>query len=169
VALAGAVLISGADFALSPRAFAGDMLAVVGAVTAAGYLLTGRRLRQGLSLAAYAGVVYGVCSLLLLAAAAVAGTPLWGFEPKVWLLFALMAAGPQILGHTVFNYLLRDLDATVVAVAIMGEPVGASLLALALFAEVPPWSAVIGGAVVLAGIYLAVTAQARRPAEAPVE
>ncbi|HEX5948166.1 MAG TPA: DMT family transporter [Actinomycetota bacterium] len=169
VALVGAVLISGADFVLSPRAFAGDMLALLGAVTAAGYLLTGRRLRQRLSLAAYAGVVYGVCAVLLLAAALVAGTPLSGFEPTVWLLFVLMAAGPQILGHTVFNYLLRDLDATVVAVAIMGEPVGASLLALALFGEVPPWSAVIGGVVVLVGIYMAVTAQARRPADAPVE
>jgi drug/metabolite transporter (DMT)-like permease len=169
VALVGAVLISGADFVLSTRAFAGDMLALLGAVTAAGYLLTGSRLRRRLSLAAYAGVVYGVCSVLLLMAALVIGTPLSGFEPKVWLLFALMAAGPQILGHTVFNYLLRDLDATVVAVAIMGEPIGASLLALALFGEVPPWSAVIGGALVLVGIYVAVTAQARRPAEAPVE
>ena len=169
VALSGAVLISGADFALSTRAFAGDMLALVGAVTAAGYLLTGRRLRQRLSLAAYTAVVYGVCSVLLLGAAVAAGTPLLGFDPEVWLLFALMAAGPQILGHTVFNYLLRDLDATVVAVAVMGEPVGASLLALAIFGEVPPWSAVIGGAVILAGIYLAVTAQARRPADAPVE
>ena len=169
VALVGVVLISGTDFAVSPRAFAGDLLALVGAVTAAGYLLTGRRLRQRLSLAAYAGAVYGVCSVLLLVAAVVAGTPLSGFEPKVWLLFALMAAGPQILGHTVFNYLLRDLDATVVAVAIMGESVGASLLAVAFFGEVPPWSAVIGGALVLAGIYMAVTAQARRPAEVPVE
>jgi drug/metabolite transporter (DMT)-like permease len=169
VALVGAVLISGADFVLSTRAFAGDMLALLGAVTAAGYLLIGRRLRPRLSLAAYAGVVYGVCSVLLLGAAVIAGTPLSGFEPKVWVLFAMMAAGPQILGHTVFNYLLRDLDATVVAVAIMGEPVGASLLALALFGEVPPWSAVIGGAVVLVGIYMAVTAQARRPADAPVE
>jgi drug/metabolite transporter (DMT)-like permease len=57
----------------------------------------------------------------------------------------------------------------VVAVAIMGEPVGATLLALAFFGEVPPWSAVVGGALVLVGIYVAVTAQARRPAEAPVE
>ncbi len=169
VALAGAILISGADFVLSPRAFVGDMLALLGAVTAAGYLLIGRRSRQRLSLTVYTGVVYAVCSVLLLVAAAAAGTPLVGYEPKVWLLFLLMAAGPQILGHTVFNYLLRDLDATVVAVAVMGEPVGASLLALAIFGEVPPWSAVIGGAVILAGIYLAVTAQARRPADAPVE
>jgi drug/metabolite transporter (DMT)-like permease len=113
--------------------------------------------------------VYGVCAVLLFIAALISGTPLVGFDPEVWLLFALMAAGPQILGHTVFNYLLREVDATVVAVAVMGEPVGASLLALAMFGEVPPASAIVGGAVVLAGIYVAVTAQSRARLVAPVE
>jgi drug/metabolite transporter (DMT)-like permease len=169
LALAGAGLISGFDFALSARAFAGDLLALLGAVTAAGYLLTGQRLRQRLSLPAYAGVVYGVCALLLMAAMLVTDTAVTGYEPRVWLLFGLMAAGPQILGHTVFNYLLREVDATVVAVAIMGEPVGASLLALGLFGEVPPVSATFGGALILAGIYVAVRAQSRRRQVAPVE
>jgi drug/metabolite transporter (DMT)-like permease len=169
LALAGAVLISGFDFAVSTRAFLGDLLALLGAVTAAGYLLTGRRLRQRLSLPTYAGEVYGVCAVLLLVAMLVVGTPVAGYEPRVWLLFALMAAGPQILGHTVFNYLLREVDATVVAVAIMGEPVGASLLALAVFGEVPPASAVVGGVLILAGIYVAVVAQSQPRQVAPVE
>ncbi|HEX2025070.1 MAG TPA: DMT family transporter [Actinomycetota bacterium] len=169
LALAGAALISGFDFVASAEAFAGDLLALLGAITAAGYLLTGRRLRQRLSLPTYAALVYGVCSVLLLAAVVATGTPLLGYEPRGWLLFASMAAGPQILGHTVFNYLLRDVDATVVAVAIMGEPVGASVLALALFGEVPPASALVGGALVLIGIYVAVTAQTRSRRVAPVE
>jgi drug/metabolite transporter (DMT)-like permease len=169
LALAGAGLISGFDFALSAKAFAGDLLALLGAVTAAGYLLAGRRLRQRLSLPTYAAVVYGVCALLLLAAMVLTGTPVTGYEPRVWLLFGLMAAGPQILGHTVFNYLLREVDATVVAVAIMGEPVGASLLALALFGEVPPVSALLGGVLILGGIYVAVVAQSRGRQVAPVE
>jgi drug/metabolite transporter (DMT)-like permease len=169
LALSGAVLISGFDFAVSTRAFVGDLLALLGAVTAAGYLLAGRRLRQRLSLPTYAGAVYGVCAVLLLVAMLVVGTPVAGYEPRVWLLFLLMAAGPQILGHTVFNYLLREVDATVVAVAIMGEPVGASLLALALFGEVPPVSAVVGGVLILAGIYVAVVAQTQARQVAPVE
>jgi drug/metabolite transporter (DMT)-like permease len=169
LALGGAVLISGFDFALSAEAFAGDLLALLGAVTAAGYLLTGRRLRQRLSLVTYTGVVYGVCSVLLLIAVVATGTRLTGYEPRVWLLFVLMAAGPQILGHTVFNYLLREVDATVVAVAIMGEPIGASLLALAMFGEVPPFSSIVGGVIVLAGIYVAVVAQSRGRQVAPVE
>ncbi|MGH2663662.1 MAG: DMT family transporter [Actinomycetota bacterium] len=166
-ALAGAVLISGADFILSARAFAGDLLALAGAVTAAGYLLIGSRLRRRLSLLTYTGVVYSVCAFLLLVAVLVAGVPLAGYERRAWLLFALMALGPQILGHTVFNYLLRDLGATVIAVAVMGEPVLATALSLALFGEVPPLSVVLGGVVVLAGIYVSVTAQTRVPA--PVE
>jgi drug/metabolite transporter (DMT)-like permease len=169
LALAGAALISGFDFVASAEAFAGDPLALLGAITAAGYLLTGRRLRQRLSLPTYAALVYGVCSVLLLVAVLVTGTPLFGYEPRAWVLFVLMAAGPQILGHTVFNYLLRDVDATVVALAIMGEPVGASLLALALFGEVPPASALAGGVLVLFGIYVAVTAQTRAGRVAPVE
>jgi drug/metabolite transporter (DMT)-like permease len=169
LSLAGAVLISGFDFAVSTRAFAGDLLALLGAVTAAGYLLFGRRLRRRMSLPTYTGMVYGVCSLILLVGLLVTRTPLLGYDARQWALFGLMAAGPQILGHTVFNYLLREVDATVVAVGIMGEPVGASLLALALLGEVPPLSAVAGGALVLVGIYVAVTAQGRRRPVAPVE
>jgi drug/metabolite transporter (DMT)-like permease len=169
VALAGSVVISGADFAVSARAFVGDLLALAGAVTAAGYLLVGSRLRRRLSLPTYAGIVYTTCAALLLPAILLTGTPLAGFEPKVWLMFGLLALGPQILGHTVFNYLLREVDPTIVAVAIMGEPVGASLLALVLFGEVPTVAALLGGALILVGIYVAVTAQARRPVAAPVE
>jgi drug/metabolite transporter (DMT)-like permease len=66
----------------------------------------------------------------------------------------------------VFNYLLRDVSATVVAVSVMGEPVGATLLALAFFGETPPWTAVAGGVLVLVGIYVAITRRRRGPAVA---
>ncbi|HWC32331.1 MAG TPA: EamA family transporter, partial [Actinomycetota bacterium] len=114
-------------------------------------------------------VVYTVCAVVLLVAALVSGTPLSGFAADTWLFMVLMALGPQIGGHTTFNFLLRDIDATVVAVAVMAEPVGASLLALLLFGEVPPAVAIVGGAVILAGIYIAVTAGTRRQLVPPVE
>lgn len=169
IALAGAVLISGGDFRGSTRAFSGDLLALSGAVFAAGYLLTGRSLRRRLSLLTYAGVVYSVCAVSLIPAMFLSQTPFTGYEPKVWLMFGLMALGPQILGHTTFNFLLRDLNATVIAVAVMGEPLGASLLALMFFGETPPFVAVVGGLLVLVGIYLGIVGQARRPAQAPIE
>jgi drug/metabolite transporter (DMT)-like permease len=169
IALTGAVLISGGDFRASTRAFLGDLLALSGAVLVAGYFLTGRSLRRRLSLLVYAGVVYSVCALLLVPAVLLSGTPFTGYEPKVWLLFGLMALGPQILGHTTFNFLLRDVSATVIAVAVMAEPVGASLLALLFFGETPSAVAVIGGLMVLGGIYLGIVGEARRPIEAPLE
>jgi drug/metabolite transporter (DMT)-like permease len=169
LALIGAAVISGGDFRASPRAFLGDLLALGGAVFAAGYLLIGRSLRQRLSLLTYAGVVYSVCALVLVPTMLLSRTPFTGHQPKTWLMFALLAVGPQILGHTTFNFLLRELDATVIAVAVMGEPVGASLLALFFFGEAPSTLALTGGLLVLLGIYLGLRGQARRPLPAPVE
>jgi drug/metabolite transporter (DMT)-like permease len=162
IALAGALVISGGDVAVSGRAVWGDLLAIIGAITAAGYFLIGRTLRQDLSLVPYVTVVYATCTVLLVPAVVLTGSQATGFPAKTWLMFLLMALVPQIMGHTVFNYLLRYMDPTVVAIAIMGEPVGATLLALAFYGETPPWSVVVGGAIVLAGIYVAVTGQERR-------
>jgi drug/metabolite transporter (DMT)-like permease len=168
VAMVGAGVVSVGDFTVSSRAAFGDALALVGAVTAAGYFLVGRNLRQELSLVPYVAIVYTSCAVLLVPVVAIAGQPFTGFPARTWGLFVLMALVPHIMGHTVFNYLLRHIEATVVAIAIMGEPVGASLLALAFFGEVPRWTAVAGGALILAGIYAAIT-RSRRAVEAPLE
>ena len=169
VALAGAVVVSGGDFGVSGRAVWGDVLALLGAVFAAGYFLIGRNMRQRVPLLVYVTIVYAACTVGLALAMVIGGTPFTGFPAATWGLFVLMALVPQIMGHTVFNFLLRDLDPTVVTVGIMGEPVGASLLALAFFGEVPSWWTAVGGVLILAGIYLAITAQARREIPVPVE
>jgi drug/metabolite transporter (DMT)-like permease len=174
VALAGAAVVSGGDVSSPsrPRALEGDLLALAGAVTAAAYFVAGRRLRRDVSLLTYASLAYTTCALLLLPMVLVSGSALTGFSAATWGLFVLMAVVPQMLGHTVFNYLLRDVEATVVAITVMGEPVGATLLGLVVLGEAPSGSALIGGVLILAGIYLAVTAQARgrrvRPEAVPV-
>jgi drug/metabolite transporter (DMT)-like permease len=168
LALLGAAVVSGGDFTVSSRAAFGDLLALAGAVAAAGYFLVGRSLRQRLSLLPYVAIVYTTCAVLLVPVVAIGGQPFTGFPLRTWGLFVLMALIPHIMGHTVFNYLLRHLQATVVAIAIMGEPVGATLLALAIFGEVPRWTAVVGGGLVLLGIYVAIT-RSRRVEAAPVE
>ncbi len=169
LALVGAVVISGGDFGTSSRAAYGDGLALVGAMCAAGYTMSGRNLRQQVSLLTYVAIVYTTCSVLLAVALVASGTPFTGFDGRAWLMFALLTIGPQIMGHTIFNYLLAHLEAVVVAVAIMAEPVGATLLALAILGETPPWTAVAGGVVVLAGVYLAVSGQTRKQVAAPIE
>jgi drug/metabolite transporter (DMT)-like permease len=167
VALAGTVVIAGGDVGASGRALLGDALAIAGAICAAGYVLSGRNLRQEVSVVPYTAVVYASAAAILAAVLVVSRTPFAGYAPKIWLLFVLITIGPQFLGHTVFNYLLGHLEAAVVAVAIMAEPVGATLLALVILGEAPSVSAVAGGALILAGVYVALATSARSGAPVP--
>jgi len=166
LALLGTLIITGGGLALSGRAALGDLLALAGAVAGAGYFLAGQRLRPSVSLLTYVGVVYAICAVLLLATVVIAGDPLTGFDATTWWMLVLLALVPQILGHTTFNYLLGDLGATVVTVAVMGEPVVSALLAVLFFGEVPSWSTILGGVVLLAGIYVALTSGSRAAVEA---
>lgn len=164
LAVTGAAVMSVSDL-LSGSVFAGtalygNALAMVGGVMAACYVLAGRSLRQRIALLPYVTVVYGACTLALLAVALAGGEALVGYPPREWALFVAMAVGPGVLGHTVINWALAHLESSVVSVSLLGEPVGATLLALVLLAEVPGPLTVAGGAVVLVGI--AVTARARR-------
>jgi len=164
VAVVGMASMSLGDFlggvAVGPRPLYGNALALSGAVAAAGYVLAGRSLRQRISLIPYVTVVYGVCVVVLLVFVLAAGRPLTGYPPREWLLFAGLAAGPGLCGHTVLNWALAHLESSVVSVSLLGEPVGATLLAFALLSETPTPATVSGGCVVLLGIY--VTAAADR-------
>jgi len=118
----------------------------------------------------YSIVVYAAASLTLAPAALLAGQPLWGFSGETWLWLAAITIGPQILGHTVFNWALKYVDASLISGTILAEPVVAALLAWLLLTEKPGFATVLGGAVVLAGLYLLL--RGYRPAskgETPVE
>lgn len=134
--LAGTVLIGLADrTSAQPNPALGNALALVGAATVSGYLLIGRDLRRRLSVLAYIYVVYSTAAVILVLWAVLARAPLFGYSPYVFLLLAGLAVGPQLLGHTSFNYALSALSATFIAVAILGEPVGSALLAFVFFDE----------------------------------
>ena len=143
----------------------GDVLAVLGAMFAAAYVVIGRRVRQEISFVAYSASVDLVAAACLGAAMLVSGTPFSGFPPEAWVLFAAMTAGPQFLGHTVFNHLLGELKASVVSVALLAEPVGSTVLAIVIFDEVPGIAVVVGAAIVLAGIVITVLAESSRHPE----
>jgi len=145
---------------LSGTSTYGNLLALVGAVMAAAYVLAGRSLRQRISLVPYVVVVYLACSAALLAIAVGQGAPLVDYPRREWLLFLGMAIGPGIFGHTVINWALAHLESGIVSVSLLGEPVGSTLLAVLLLpGEIPTPTTVVGGTVVLFGIYL--TAAAR--------
>ncbi len=168
IATAGAVMIGGADIALHGRALVGDGLALAGAICAGVYFVAGRSVRPTLSLAGYVGVVYLLAAVLLVAGAAGARQPLGGFSARTWLMLVLLALVPQLIGHSLLNWSLRYLSAPFVSVAILGEPVISTALAVPILGERPGALRLLGGAVTLIGVYLAVreeSAQARgRPA-----
>lgn len=156
LALAGTAVIAAGDLSLAGPALAGDLLAVLGAACMAAYLLIGRRVRQRLPVLVYATVVYGAAALLILAGLAAAGVPVLGYGAREYALFLALALLPTVMGHTVFNWVLAYLPASVVSVAILGEPVGAALLAWLVLGERPGPRVLWGGAAILAGVLLAV-------------
>lgn len=157
--VAGAVTIVVDDLGgASPRALLGDVLALAAAVAMAGYLLVGRRARRTLPVSVYATWVYGAAAAVLAAVALATGTSLGfrrGFDTTTWFAIAGLVAGPQLLGHTVFNLVLGRVSATVVAVVIIAEPVGATLLAAALLGEAPDGLFWLGAPLVLVGVVVA--------------
>lgn len=157
LALGGSVFISYAEAraAISARPFLGNALALAGALAVSGYWLIGRRMRRRLALVPYVTVVYGSAALALLAAALLSGQPLTGFKPSTYIWFLLLALLPQLLGHSSFNWALGHLPAAYVAIATLGEPLGAALLAFLFLGEAPSALKAVAAVLILAGIYLA--------------
>lgn len=144
----------------APNAMLGDALALLGALCGAVYFVIGRHLRGKLGLVAYVTPVYGAAALLLLAFAASRGEAFGPFATRDWLIFAALAAGPTLVGHSGLNYALKHLPAFGVGAAALGEPIGATLIAwlLPAIAEPPTAIALAGGLFCLAGIALTLAA-----------
>lgn len=133
----------------------GNFLALAGAWMGAGYLLIGRRLRTSMSLIPYIFMVYGMAAIVLIVIMGMAGQSPLGYPPITYLWMLLLALVPQLLGHSTFNWALRYLPASFVAVTLLGEPIGSTLLAFFILREAPSALEIIGGILILAGIYLA--------------
>jgi drug/metabolite transporter (DMT)-like permease len=136
-------------------AFLGNLLALAGAWMAAGYLLIGRRLRTKLSLIPYIFLVYGMSALVLIAIMFGAGETPLGYSPLTYVWIAALALVPQLIGHSTFNWALGYLPAALVSVTLLGEPIGTVILAYFFLNEVPTLLKLLGGALILAGIYVA--------------
>lgn len=152
VSVAGAVLIGWGDFSLDARALLGDLLALLGAVTVTGYFLIGQHVRQRVGAVVYSATAYSSATVVLLALAAVWGSPLTGFETQNWWIFAGLAVFPTIFGHTLFNWALKFLPASVISVNILAEPIGASLLAYMIWRSMPSTTSLVGAIMLLLGI-----------------
>jgi len=137
------------------KAFLGDLLALVGAVAAAGYLLIGRSLRVRVSLISYVFVVYGMAAIALIVIMLTAGGRPFGYPPITYIWFLLLALIPQLLGHSTYNWALGYLSAAYVSIALLGEPIGSTILAYFLLNETPTLLKIIGAVLIMVGIYVA--------------
>lgn len=170
VAFAGGVIVALSDVCLTAsgnlacpplsqfvqgEAFWGDLLALAGGLTGAGYILIGRRLRPTLSLTPYIFLVYGMAAVALAAMVAVSSLPVTGFSGEIYIYLLLLALLPQLLGHTGFNWALAKLPASYVSIGLLGEPVGSTILAFFLLGEAPSWLKILGALLILGGIFIA--------------
>jgi len=138
----------------------GDLLALIGALCVTGYFLIGRELRRHMAILPYIWLVYSSAAVILLAWMTAVGQSLFGLSPFVYLLLIGLAVGPQLLGHTSFNWSIKYLSATLVTVAILAEPIGSSVLALLLLPNQQLQTLqVLGGLLLLAGIAMATLAE----------
>ncbi len=137
------------------KAIIGDILATMAAVVAAAYVLIGRRLRAKLSLIGYISLVYGVSAIVLVVVMFASGNSPFGFPPMAYFWFLMLALVPQLLGHSSFNWALGYASAALVSVALLVEPIGATLLAYIFLGETPTMLKIFGAILVLIGVYIA--------------
>jgi drug/metabolite transporter (DMT)-like permease len=155
LAVAGGALIGFDSGGAGSSSAFGNLLAVAGAVFASAYLLLGRAAqRRGMTVTAYAGSAYLVAAAVLLPLPALAGQAYAGYSTATFGWILLLALVPQLVGHTGINYALRHMSPTLVASIMLLEPVGASLLALLIFGELPGILTLSGAAVLLGGVLL---------------
>ena len=152
LAVAGAVVVSGVDLSISPRALAGDGLALLGSIGVAAYAIIGGRVRQTMSTSVYTLGCYGTAAVLLLVATLVSGQALTSYDSDQWVKLVVLAATAQLLGHSVFNHLLATVSPMVVSLTILLEIPGASLIAAGWLDQVPGVAAFVGLALILAGM-----------------
>jgi len=155
----GGLLIGAGDLRAGPGELLGDLLALAGALCSSAYFLIGRRVRQATSLLSYIAIVYGLAALILIGLALGTATPLWGYSPLTYGVLLALALGPQLIGHTSLNWALGYLSAPLIALFILGEPVGSTVLAYFVLGQGLSWFKLLGGALIIAGIYLATREQ----------
>lgn len=162
-ALAGCSLIAQGD--LANGKILGDALALASGLFVAIYFIIGRQVRTRVGVWTYTSLVSMAAAVVLLPASAAMGLNLTNYPGQDWLLFFLLALGPGIAGHGILNWALKYVKAPIVAVSILGESVGASIMAWILFKELLLWYQIIGGLLILCGIYLAAAHENKRMVE----
>ena len=155
LSLAGCIVIGSGDLVTGGKTLWGDFLAVLGGFCMAGYLMMGKKLRQKISLIGYIALCYSSAAIILWIVVLLLGLKVSGFSGQTMAAFWSMAVISQVIGHSCYNWALRYCTTSLVALSLLGEPVGSSILAYFLFHEQLTLIKTIGGVLILSAIYLA--------------
>lgn len=154
VALSGVIFINYSGFTFSSEAIIGNSLALAAGFFMGAYLLIGGQLRARIDLLTYLTLIYSAAAIILLIAAASLGYSFIGYSPTTYVMMGLLALVPQLVGHSLLNLAVRLIPVTLVSVAIIGEPIGATILGYFILGEMPTVSEVAGGLLILTGIFM---------------
>ena len=153
----GVGLVSGVDLQISVRAFTGDVAAIISAALAAAYIMAGAKAQRTLETSTYTTICYFVCSMTALPMALIAGNEITNFSGKEWLILLGLIVGAQLLGHTMFNSVLKRVSPAVVSLIVFFEVPLSALLALWWLGQKPPIGIIPGIVLILIGCVLVVT------------
>jgi len=162
IAMVGAIMIGWGDVRFSGDALLGDLLSFIGAAVVAVHMLIGTSLRNYLSALSYSVAVFLVAAIVLSAYNVASGIEQFDYAANDWLMFALLAIVPTIFGHLLFNWLLKYMQTTTVSMAVLGEPLGATLLAYYLLGENVTWIQLAAGGLLIFGVWLFIRRQGIR-------
>jgi drug/metabolite transporter (DMT)-like permease len=157
VSFAGVALVSGVDLQISFRAFLGDIAAIISAALAAAYMIAGSRAQKTLETSTYTTICYFVCAMTALPMALIAGNEILAFPGKEWLILLGLILGAQLLGHTMFNSVLKRVSPAVVSLIVFFEVPVSAILALWWLGQKPPVGIIPGIVLILIGCILVVT------------
>jgi drug/metabolite transporter (DMT)-like permease len=161
LSLAGSAILAVGDSGLqgltirNASTLIGDVLALLGAVMASGYWIVGYKLREEMDILPYTTMVYSFAALFLLLISLFKGLSFTGYRPSSYLFMALLAVIPQLIGHTLINWALKHLKASLVAISILGEPIGATILAYLFFRETVGTTQLVGMFLIFLAIIVA--------------
>ncbi|MFD2615133.1 DMT family transporter [Paenibacillus gansuensis] len=168
IAVLGAIAIGWGDFGLSARALQGDLLSLIGTAAVAFHMLFGQSMRGKMSAVTYSSAVFFIAGGVLAAYSAFRGFSFVAYSAQDWTMFGLLAVVPTILGHYLFNWLLKYMHATSVSMAVLGEPLGSTLLAFFLLGEVVTPVQFFAGALLIGGVWMFIRRERKEEApEAP--
>jgi len=162
ITILGSIIIGWGDFQISGLALLGDILAILGAITVTVYFLLGQKLRRTLSLMTYTFIVYSSSAFMLLIYNVLVGNNFVSFSSNTWIWFFALAIIPTFFGHSLFNWALKWVSTSTISMAIVFEPIGASILAYFILGEHLSWSQFLGGSIVIFGLFLFVVSTTRK-------